>query len=418
MAERLEENMSQVYLQQSRLGHRKLATNEFRASETPGCSLKLFASRVLVFPGSPFEMHRERAGVISTDGSKSVLGTWIHEGMQENLVHSPEFPKLTGPGVLNCEPGVLLQAERVVKQKFDNFSVSGHVDLVYMNDDRQVEICDIKTVSVYVFPIVAGVREAKSRNYSVEKRNSSILQAMLYAYMMRDLERHGIDVSEHFTIMWVNRENGDFKLERVPHDENELQALLDKLRDVQECVNMFRAFSQIRRVPRFAGVCMCEFQSRSKTTHYCRYHCEEGGPCPGMEAIADMDDETYQRVVVAAFQNFSEHASTVRTAEQVVEEHTVQVNGEWRCSICNALVSELVDVAQGWFMIHHLFYEHNVRDFDTSTNTLGRAIMDPDEIAGREMSKLPRPRSPQEPLEKIDIGRKLQPPPDDNSDLI
>jgi len=227
-------------------GWRSLEPHETRYSGGPYCSHKLFWEKIHAVPDPrtlppPVRVAATTSSgveIYKVSGAAALSGTFAHTGFEDFLAP------------------VIESAEKRTDKKGKTTKMSGHIDMIYDSDEHGRVVCDIKTLSTYIFDYVVGLKVTKEQDsYSNKKRIGSIQQANGYA-MSQDVE--------WFCILWVNRDSWLVALEWFKVDPNLQRAIDIKLENVERARVAYLAGNKLAR-PRLLGVCECT---------YCRHSAE------------------------------------------------------------------------------------------------------------------------------------------------
>jgi len=341
----LERAIIKTFWLKSLEGHRKLQDNETRFSHSPECSYYLYYEKIYPEdepdPDSPIFV-KDAGGVITVKNSKAVIGTWIHDGIEHYL-----------KTIARCED----------KTKFmnDKIFMSGSIDIHYY--DSMDKIGDIKTTSTYVFPVVVGQRAPISDTYSEAKREISIIQANHYAH---------VEKCPVFCIIWVDRNDGPFKIEEFVTDEKLFNEVIKKCEDVLECVKIYKESKQIQ-LPRYSGISLCDLGKKKEC--YCRH--KIGGTtdqdfpdisparCPGRDSIRMRLKLEATHSTLPQFATKANLVPQLPRFETMVDEYTEEREEIWYCKICNKPLEKVTDFKAGMYTAQHLWFDHKIRDFRT-----------------------------------------------------
>jgi hypothetical protein len=347
----LERMVLGAFWRESVAGWRKLDPNETRFSQSPECSHQLFYDKVYPEPAPDLnepEFKRDSNGIITVKNGKATIGTWIHEGIQKNV---RDLPMTTG-------------IEKVITVTGNVIKMSGHIDIEFT--ETAVNLGDIKTVGIYVFPGIAGERSIKPDSYTEAKRESSIIQGNNYAVA---------DDCEWFYIIWVSRDEGRFKIELFKPEPKILQKTLKKLANVDECYQEAINAGKIVRLPRFEGVCMCDLGKNN--TSYCRHHAngiggdfpeKSAANCPGRFAII--------RILTDEAKYVPLNRSVARPSFDSVKHKYAHVDpdGTAICDVCNKPFSEVIYNKDHWYLPQHLWYDHGIHSFEPDHRLPGKRL--------------------------------------------
>jgi len=317
-------------------GHRKLDDHEFRMSAVvkPACAQLFDKIRPEQAPELDKPAYsRDGNGVISVQGSKAAAGTFLHEGFQKTI--DPDLVENTARLTIDTDGAAI--------------EVTGHIDVEL---PAEKTLSDIKTVSMFVFPGITGQRPMKPNSYTWGKREHSIEQANYYATARN---------YPAFNITWVNRDTGEFRVEQFDTDKRMAEKTTNRIVKVFRALRTYRATGNLP-VLTCEAFQMCDLD-RGKT--YCRHHVSKGGPCPGRMSYPKTE-----------FWEGINPPAARPSIEDVLDDHTTRAAGGdgWTCRHCGKPVHEVTRPAEGHFMPHHLWYDHDIRDFDPASVNFGRVL--------------------------------------------
>jgi len=239
----------EVFFEKSSSGWRYLEPNEFRVSQTADCSWKLFFNKIL--PQEEPQMgpirFNEYNGLVTPHNGGALAGTFAHEKTQELL------------------KGFITDAERKVTWE-DNakfVKISGHIDLEHQLNGK-LSLTDIKTMAGYGFKSVVGEEYLQPGGYWDKKRRKSILTTNVYANIVG---------TKYYNIMWMDRSDLRFKIEKFETDETKFHEIHNKLVNVLNTVNSYKTGNtDAKPIP--CGITMC---------NYCDHR---NKVCPGSDLLA------------------------------------------------------------------------------------------------------------------------------------
>lgn len=327
-------------------GHRHLQDNETRFSHSPECSYFLYYEKIYPEPNPdpehPIFVKEPGSGMITVKNSKAVIGTWTHDGIEAHL-----------KTIARCEDETKYMNQKIC--------MSGRIDIhYYENSDK---IGDIKTMSTYVFPVGIGKWEATPQSYSEAKRQISIIQANHYGY---------VEKCPVFSIIWVDRNDGPFKIEEFVTDEKMFNEVITKIENVQECVQIHKDSKKFQ-LPVFSGICLCDLGKKMEC--YCRHR--QGGTtdpdfheispaaCPGQNATRLRLKLEAKHATLPQILTRDNAPVQLPRFETIVDSYTEERDGFWYCKLCSKLIEKVTDFKNGITTAHHLWFDHKIRDFRT-----------------------------------------------------